>query len=619
MAYQNLGTVAWDSKPNITAVIAYDYRRRGADMQYKVRITVNKLPTTISTFGYPIYADITLDSVKAVSKHTIKNASPNYWTDPYVYETDWLTVSKKSTGTTTLSVRLYSIYGSDAAGTGTRDESYAYQLTVAPGASVPTLSKSGMFLGETLRVQTNSVNSQFFHEIWYTFGGHTGFAEDFDGTSGTEGIYNWADLTPRLDLAAYLPNATSGTCTVYLRTYTDRTKTTRVGEDQSASFTLHIPQDMVPAASLALRVVNDNSVINGWGVCVKGYSRLAYEVTADGAYGSYIQNCQFSFAGKTAMGLSGMVEVNQAGSFTPSIKVTDSRGRSVTVTGEEITVFDYSEPTIGQLTVQRCDANGVVDNEGAYIRVQGTFAPGASIDGHNRVTTVCRYRQIGGSWSSNTTVVDAGTVIGGGIPATKTYEAEITVTDAVGGSKTVSVIIPTAEVTFHLREGGKGAAFGKYAEKDALECAWDADFQGDVQIDGELTVSGETVGEIAARTLPNAIADYIVDSHTAGQTGEWSYKKFASGDAALYGVFSITPTSSTASGSLYYSNIITLTLPFGVTRAAVSGTGDNLHTVVNTDCSYANKTISFRLLRPLTINTTTAISVRLMVWGVYET
>lgn len=34
---------------------------------------------------------------------------------------------------------------------------------------------------------------------------------------------------------------------------------------------------------------------------------------------------------------------------------------------------------------------------------------------------------------------------------------------------------------------------------------------------------------------------------------------------------------------------------------------------------YAKKTISFRLLRPLTINTTTAISVRLMVWGVYET
>lgn len=483
MAYQNLGTVAWDSKPNITAVIAYDYRRNGADMQYKVRITVNKLPTTISTFGYPIYADITLDSVKAVSKHTIKNASPNYWTDPYVYETDWLTVSKKSIGTTTLSVRLYSIYGSDAAGTGTRDESYAYQLTVAPGASVPTLSKSGMFLGETLRVQTNSVNSQFFHEIWYTFGGHTGFAEDFDGTSGTEGIYNWADLTPRLDLAAYLPNATSGTCTVYLRTYTDRTKTTRVGEDQSASFTLHIPQDMVPVASLALRVVNDNSVIDGWGVCVKGYSRLAYEVTAGGAYGSYIQSCQLSFAGKTVMGLSGMVEVNQAGSFTPSIKVTDSRGRSVTVTGEEITVFDYSEPTIGQLTVQRCDANGVVDNEGAYIRVQGTFAPGASIDGHNRVTTVCRYRQIGGSWSSNTTVVDAGTVIGGGIPATKTYEAEITVTDAVGGSKTVSVIIPTAEVAFHLREGGKGAAFGKYAEKDALECAWDVEIKGKPLLD----------------------------------------------------------------------------------------------------------------------------------------
>lgn len=618
MAYQNLGTAAWGSSPNITAVLAYDYRRNGADMQYKVRVTVNKLPYSTSYFGYPIYAAIKLDGVSKVGAHQIKAASPSQWDAALVYETDWLTVSGKSSGTTALSVRLYSIYGTDAAGTGTRDESYAYQLTVAPGASVPTLSKSSMFLGETLRVQTNSANSQFFHEIWYTFGGQIGFAEDFDGISGTEGIYNWADLTPRLTVAAYLPNDTSGICTVYLRTYTDRTKTTRVGEDQSVSFTLHIPQDMVPTASLALRVVNDNSVIDGWGVCVKGYSRLAYEVTADGAYGSHIQSCQFSFAGKTANALSGMMDVSSAGSFAPSARVVDSRGRSTSATGQSITVYDYSEPTIAQLSAQRCDASGNFKNEGTYIRVQGAFAPGASIGGHNRVTTVCRYRQIGGSWSGNTAVADAGTVIGGSILATKTYEAEITVTDAVGGSKTVSLIIPTAEVAFHLREGGKGAAFGKYAEKDGLECTWDADFQGDVQIDGELTVGGETVGEIAAQALSNAMADCIVDSHVAGQTGEWSYKKFASGDAVLYGSFSVKPTSSTASGSLYYSNIITLTLPFGVTRASVSGTGDNLHAVVNTDYSYANKTISFRLLRPLTISTTTAISVRLMVWGVYK-
>ena len=613
MAYQNLGTVAWGSKPDITAVIGYDYRRSGADMQYKVKVTVNKLPFTNSTFGYPIYVDITLDSIKKVDRHTIKNASPNYWEQAYVYETDWLTVSGKSSGTTALSVNLYSGSGED------RDDTYEYSLAVAPGASVPTLSKSSMFLGETVRIQTNSADSHFFHEIWYTFGGQTGFAEDFDGISGTEGIYNWADLTPRLAVAAYLPDATSGTCTVYLRTYTDRTKTTRVGEDKSASFTLHIPQSMVPTASLTARVVNDNSVIDDWGVCVKGYSRIAYEVTADGAYGSYIQNCQFSFAGKTANALTGMMDVGSAGSFVPSARVVDSRGRSASATGQSVTVYDYNEPTIARLSVQRCDASGNFKNEGTYIRVQGAFAPGASIGGHNRVTTVCRYRQIGGNWSGNTAVADAGTVIGGSILATKTYEAEITVTDAVGGSKTVSLIIPTAEVAFHLREGGKGAAFGKYAEKNGLECAWDADFQGDVQIDGELTVGGETVEEIAVQALSNAMADYIVDSHVAGQTGEWSYKKYASGDAVLYGSFSVKPTSSTASGSLYYSNIITVSLPFGVTQASVSGTGDNLHAVVNTDYSYANKTISFRLLRPQRISTTTAASVRLMVWGVYET
>lgn len=58
---------------------------------------------------------------------------------------------------------------------------------------------------------------------------------------------------------------------------------------------------------------------------------------------------------------------------------------------------------------------------------------------------------------------------------------ELTASDSLGGSKTILVPVSTAEVTLHLRSGGKGAAFGKYSEKEALECAWDAEFQGEVQ------------------------------------------------------------------------------------------------------------------------------------------
>ena len=75
MAYKNLGSIVWGSGPNITGSIAYDYQRSGADMQYKVKVTIHTLPYSDSYFGYPIYATIRLDGTAKVTGHRIKAAS----------------------------------------------------------------------------------------------------------------------------------------------------------------------------------------------------------------------------------------------------------------------------------------------------------------------------------------------------------------------------------------------------------------------------------------------------------------------------------------------------------------------------------------------------------------
>ncbi len=98
----------------------------------------------------------------------------------------------------------------------------------------------------------------------------------------------------------------------------------------------------------------------------------------------------------------------------------------------------------------------------------------------------------------------------------------------------------------------------------------------------------------------------------------WNYKKYASGDAILWGRFTVTPGESNASGSQFYSNIITIPTPFGVANASVVGSCDNLCDVVNTANSYASKTVSFRLKRPVAIDTNTPITVQLQVFGVWR-
>lgn len=476
MAYKNLGSIVWGSGPNITGSIAYDYQRSGADMQYKVKVTIHTLPYSDSYFGYPIYATIRLDGTAKVTGHRIKAASPSVWEEALVYETGWLTVSGKSSGTTALSVNLYSGSGED------RDKTYSYALYVVPAASTMTFDAFTMGSAGTITVSRSG--SSYTHTISYTFG-------EASGTIVTKSAGTSISWTPPLDLARQIPNATQSTGVLRIDTYSG---STRIGSKEY-SFTLYVPASIKPTAALAVTLVNDNSVIDGWQVCVKGYSKLSYTVTASGTYGATIQSCRFTFAGKSVTGSSGVVAVNSAGTFTPSVEMTDSRGRSVSVTGDSVDVYDYNAPTIAQLSVQRCNAEGTIQNEGTYVCVQGAFHVGASVGGRNGVTAKCRYREIGGSWSNYTAIEDTSAVVGGSMPATKTYEMEIAATDSIGETKTVYAIIPTAEVALHLREGGKGAAFGKYAEKEALECAWDAYFDKNAQVDGTLKAGTlETTG-----------------------------------------------------------------------------------------------------------------------------
>ena len=91
------------------------------------------------------------------------------------------------------------------------------------------------------------------------------------------------------------------------------------------------------------------------------------------------------------------------------------------------------------------------------------------------------------------------------------------------------------------------------------------------------------------------LADYIVEQ---GISGNWTYQKYASGYADLWWRGDVNVTSYTAEGSMVYTNRLSLTMPFGVTgNVVVTGTGDNLHIVCNISWNFANKTVSFRLLR----------------------
>ena len=263
----------------------------------------------------------------------------------------------------------------------------------------------------------------------------------------------------------------------------------------SSSSGLPLVEWLKPSVSLSASVVNDNAVIDSWGLCVQGLSRLRYTVTAQAHLFAVIRSCTFSFAGQNLNDMSGTTgTIGMSGMLTPTAKVTDSNGMRTTVNGETVRVYPYNAPRIRSSFAWRCDSEGNEVDGGAYLRVLCS-AECSALDGRNAVTTRVRYRPAGGVYGGYIPLQNGvETTIGGGLDSHTSYEVEINAVDTVGQERTIRYLSSTAAVAFHLRDGGNGAAFGKYAERDALECAWDASFSGDVAVAGGLSAQTLRVG-----------------------------------------------------------------------------------------------------------------------------
>ena len=315
----------------------------------------------------------------------------------------------------------------------------------------------------------------------------------------TRVVFRW---TPEESLCLTLPDSVSGTGTLTMTVaYTSRFDQLSNPNfcTKSYPFTAYVPDTMRPSATLAVTLVNDNALLEQWGLWVRGMSRLQYKVEAAAVGGARLTECRFTFAGQTVKGFSGVTApIGMAGTLTPTAVVTDSRGRTATVTATPAAVFDYQTPALQTSVAFRCNAAGAEDSGGACLRVKaaGSCWP---LDGRNTVTLRARYRPVGGEYGDYTTLVSGLTTqIAETLDKDTTYEVELSAVDTVGNVRAVSYTSSNAAVAFHLRSGGVGAAFGKLADSPTLQCAWDAGFDGDMTVAGKVAAGSLTVG---GRTL----------------------------------------------------------------------------------------------------------------------
>ena len=363
------------------------------------------------------------------------------------------------------------------------------------------LSWGDITIGQANTLVVTRPSALYSFSFRYDFQGVSAAVSDAELTvvsqNDTRVVYSW---TPEESLSLAIPDSVSGsgtlTMTVAFHSSIPQLSNPRFCV-KTYAFTAYVPESMRPTATLQVTVVNDNAVVKGWNLCLQGLSRLQYTVKASGQGGASVKTCSFSFAGQTVTGASGTTAlIGSAGTMRPSVTVTDSRGRTATVTGSAVKVYAYRQPVIADSGVTRCDADGVPADDGAYLKVW-CKASCADVESRNTVKVRARYRPMGGGWSGYTTLSSGvKKLLGGGLAATASYEVELSAVDTVGSVRTVRYTASTSQVTLHLRSGGKGAAFGKYSETAGLECAWPAVFYGDAEVAGELTLGSRPLADV---------------------------------------------------------------------------------------------------------------------------
>lgn len=395
--------------------------------------------------------------------------------------------------------------------------------TIPRASSFGTIS--GNTIGSAMTININRASSSFTHQLWYSFGNLSwqGIASGV-GTSTTWTV-PWA-------LANQIPNATSGTGTLILRTFNG---STQIGEDKYINFTVNLPASAIPTFNFGATKI-DNGVPSGFGIYVERYSKVKLDITsAAGIYGSTIRSYNISGAGFSSGANSAtfgpFVSDGNHTTFTLTFTatVTDSRGRS-TSKDVTITIYDYESPSLS-LAVERCDKNGNITTSGTCLKVTPTYGF-QNIASKNYIASKS-FQILTTSYVDTTCASGASVVLGNEtISNDKKWNVYGKVTDVLGGYAEVTVEIGTSEKIMNVKANKKGIAFGGYSLFDnTVDFIWDLKSEKNriIKSNGEIfdlsniaSSNGELrVNKLYFPTSPNNRTLMSIDGQTDWYNMQW--------------------------------------------------------------------------------------------------
>lgn len=375
---------------------------------------------------------------------------------------------------------------------------------IARASSISSISSSTNTIGETFTMKISVQNTTFTHKTYIKIGSTTVVSS----TNISAGTTSKTFSSPASTWAAAIPNATSATATVYLDTYNGSTK---IGS-ASKTFTVKVPSSAVPSIS-SVTITDSAGYLGTYGGYIQGKSKPSVKITAAGIYGSTLSSFSVQIDGKTYTKNTSISPctitcspiLSSTTPITATITVKDSRGRSKSTTSS-LVVLPYSNPSISNFSVQRCNSDGTVNDNGSCLKASCNYIVYPLLNGstiQNSATLKCYYKtSSASSYSSggSNTLTLSSTVTSQSssftITSTNTdtsYFVYLEISDALASTTTKEQAIGTTYVLLHLSDDGSGMSIGKAAElSDMFDVGLESLFRKKITLYSALSISHES-------------------------------------------------------------------------------------------------------------------------------
>lgn len=267
----------------------------------------------------------------------------------------WAPHNADGTGTATVGSYYSSGYGNMPY------EEFTLTLTKIARASQPSINtypgnSPDITAGTACTIHMNK-HANFTHKVSYSFGKKSGVI--------ATGVVDNCSWTPPTSLLDQIPNASTGSGTISVETYSGSTK---IGETKSCGFTLHLPNNSEPTiGTITLTEQHAGVKAKNANVTVQQISKKLVSVPVSAKYSASIKTvtCDGVTLSNNNGTYTGYISNKSNGTY--KITATDSRGLQSSNAAEQ-TFYEYDKPFI-TATLKReseTSAEGTLSVSGSY-------------------------------------------------------------------------------------------------------------------------------------------------------------------------------------------------------------------------------------------------------------